>query len=243
MATGSNGTGNWRASVREGSVVNNNNGTVTYSLILRITNAATSGTTLRLADYSVYANGATQFTAALDVANVKDAYLDYSKYYTVSKGARTITYSGFQAKYNDKPHGGSRESGWYSLSGSCSFYIPALSTWTVSYNANGGTGAPANQTKTEQTTLYLSGTIPTRIGYRFLGWSTSSSATTASYQPNQAYTANAGLSLYAVWEKKYASYVKVNGAWKLGITYVKENGAWKEADLIYVKENGSWKTI
>ena len=73
-------------------------------------------------------------------------------------------------------------------------------TYSVTYNANGGSGAPAAQTKTYGVNLTLSGTSPSRTGYTFLGWGTSSSATTASYQPGATYTANAALSLYAVWK-------------------------------------------
>ena len=51
--------------------------------------------------------------------------------------------------------------------------------WTVSYNANGGTGAPAAQTKSYGSTLILSSIIPVRTGYRFLGWATSSTGAVA----------------------------------------------------------------
>ena len=78
-------------------------------------------------------------------------------------------------------------------------------TYTVSYNANGGSGAPSSQTKTQDITLTLSGTKPTRSGYTFLGWATSSSATSASYQPGGSYTANASVTLYAVWSCNHAS--------------------------------------
>ena len=74
-------------------------------------------------------------------------------------------------------------------------------TYTVRYNANGGTGAPSSQTKTYGVNLTLSSTIPTRSGYNFLGWSTSSTATSASYSAGGSYTANSGATLYAVWEK------------------------------------------
>ena len=72
-------------------------------------------------------------------------------------------------------------------------------TYTVAFNANGGTGAPASQTKTYGTDLTLSSTKPTRTGYTFLGWSTSSSATTQTYAAGAKYTANAAATLYAVW--------------------------------------------
>lgn len=84
-------------------------------------------------------------------------------------------------------------------------------TYTVSYNANGGSGAPATQTKTEDVTLTLSSTKPTRSGYTFLGWSTSSTATTPTYYPGSSYTANASTTLYAVWEKVPETYtIKYN---------------------------------
>ncbi len=75
-----------------------------------------------------------------------------------------------------------------------------IPTYTVSYNANGGSGAPSSQTKTKDVTLALSSTKPTRTGYTFLGWSTSSTATSATYQPGGSFTTNANTTLYAVWK-------------------------------------------
>ena len=73
-------------------------------------------------------------------------------------------------------------------------------TYTVSYNANGGSEAPSSQTKTHDVTLTLSSAVPTRSGYAFLGWSTSSTATSATYQPGGSFAANADTTLYAVWK-------------------------------------------
>lgn len=76
-------------------------------------------------------------------------------------------------------------------------------SYTVTYNANGGTGAPSSQTKTYGVNLTLSNTKPTRSGYNFKGWGTSASATTVAYNPGATYTANAALTLYAIWEIGY----------------------------------------
>lgn len=76
---------------------------------------------------------------------------------------------------------------------------------TVRYNANGGTGAPGNQTKTWGYVLTLSTQVPTRTGYTFLGWATSSTAVTAQYQPGGSYGADADVTLYAVWSRIYLS--------------------------------------
>ena len=81
----------------------------------------------------------------------------------------------------------------------------APTSYTVSYDANGGSGAPSSQMKTKDVTLTLSSTKPTRSGYTFLGWATSASATSASYQPGGSYTANASVTLYAVWSCNHAS--------------------------------------
>lgn len=81
-----------------------------------------------------------------------------------------------------------------------SYTVPALSKYTVSYNANGGSGAPGSQTKYYGKTLKLSTTKPKRTGYNFLGWSTSSSGS-VKYAPGASYTSNASVTLYAVWER------------------------------------------
>lgn len=76
-------------------------------------------------------------------------------------------------------------------------------TYTVKFNANGGTGAPGNQTKTYGQTLTLSTTKPTRTNYNFLGWATSASAASAQYAAGGSYTDNSAVTLYAVWELAY----------------------------------------
>lgn len=82
---------------------------------------------------------------------------------------------------------------------STSYTIPALAKYTVSYNANGGSGAPSSQSKYYGKTLTLSSTKPSRTGYTFKGWATSSSGSIA-YAAGASYTANASVTLYAVWQ-------------------------------------------
>ena len=79
-------------------------------------------------------------------------------------------------------------------------------THTITYDANGGTGAPSSQSSTTTTqssfTATLSGTMPTRDRHEFLGWSTSATAKTPSYQPSTQYTfTTQNVTLYAVWKK------------------------------------------
>ena len=83
------------------------------------------------------------------------------------------------------------------------YAIWKANTYTIKFNANGGEGAPANQTKTYGTALTLTSSKPTRANYNFLGWSTSASATTATYSAGGSYTSNSAATLYAVWELAY----------------------------------------
>lgn len=71
--------------------------------------------------------------------------------------------------------------------------------YTVSYNANGGSGAPSSQT-TSGGVVTLSTRIPTRSGYTFLGWHTQSWATTARYNAGGTYNFDSDVVLYAVWK-------------------------------------------
>lgn len=97
-------------------------------------------------------------------------------------------------------------------SGSGSISIAAVTKYTISYNANGGSGAPANQTKTHGTNITLSTTTPTKTGYTFKGWSTSSAATTVNYAPGATFTTNANTTLYACWDPlRYNVVFNANG--------------------------------
>lgn len=110
------------------------------------------------------------------------------RYWTTTSGGSGTTYA----------PGGS-----YTENAKATLYAQWYAPYTVSYNANGGSGAPSSQVKVHNKSLTLSTTRPTRSGYRFLGWATSASATSpnASYDPGDTYTANQALSLYAVWRK------------------------------------------
>lgn len=89
--------------------------------------------------------------------------------------------------------------------------VPALAKYTISYNANGGSGAPDSQTKYYGKTLKLSLTKPTRTGYTFKGWSKSSTGS-VSFASGASYTTNASDTLYAVWEANtYTVKLDANG--------------------------------
>lgn len=73
-------------------------------------------------------------------------------------------------------------------------------TAVLSYNANGGSGAPSSQTVNKNTWFNLRNGVPTRSGYEFVGWNTSSTATAATYQPGDSARIVGNMTLYAVWK-------------------------------------------
>ena len=95
-------------------------------------------------------------------------------------------------------------------------YAVWMPFFELKYDANGGTGAPASQTRTasaptvNRVTFTVPGTIPTKDGYTFKGWADSATATDAQYQPGDTVDVNHADSpktIYAVWE---CSHVKDN---------------------------------
>lgn len=122
------------------------------------------------------------------------------------------------------------------ISANGSYALPAI-TWehTVSYNANGGTGAPDNQKKIYGSVLTLSSVRPTRDGYVFMGWATSSAGDVA-YMPGSTYGVDADVTLYAVWQ---IAYIKPTIT---GLTALRcDSKGSPKSDGTYIKVTGSWQ--
>lgn len=162
----------------------------------------------------VYGNGSSIYSLSshyydgrlLIASNGQDEWLDFSpnsgsiSSFDVAhnnSGRATFTlgyYGNVRAMYDGTT------AGFYSSDG-ISVTISEGRQLYVSYNANGGSGAPsATYFYGSTESITLSSTRPTRTGYTFLGWSTSSTATTATYSPGQNIgTRSSSLPLYAVW--------------------------------------------
>ena len=79
-----------------------------------------------------------------------------------------------------------------------------IPTYTVHYDANGGSGGPENSDPvTEGEDYVIPDAVPTRDGYKFLGWSENPAATqpNATYAAGKTLTMTQNLTLYAVWQK------------------------------------------
>lgn len=138
--------------------------------------------------------------------------------------------------------------------------VPPKPSHTVSYNANGGSGAPGNQTKWWGEVLTLSNTRPTRANHTFLGWATSANGAVA-YQPGGRFGADNNTTLYAVWklatkpptiQSFTAQRVNEAGDMSESGTRVKLYVTWKcdtsgdsantvQSVTIAVQDGGTWK--
>lgn len=83
-------------------------------------------------------------------------------------------------------------------------------TYTVTYNANGGSGAPATQSFVYGGGYYLSSATPVRTGYTFVNWKDSVGNT---FSPGQSIPSNwESFTLYAQWSaNSYTVVFNANG--------------------------------
>ena len=70
-----------------------------------------------------------------------------------------------------------------------------------------------------------------------MGWSTSSTATTATYSPGGSYTANASVTLYAVWAKEFTVTIYVDGSLETSGTV--DAGSTYTATDVYIPWNNA----
>lgn len=85
-------------------------------------------------------------------------------------------------------------------------------SFTITYNANGGTGAPLKQTWSEALTIPLQ--EPSRVGYTFCGWGFYADDTEGVLMPGETYLLTpVDRTLYAVWKMDETPHVHDWAAW------------------------------
>lgn len=175
------------------------------------------------------ASGGTEVTSDTILSEVKDitlyahwSLITYNVYFNANGGSvgtasKTVDTNGTYGSLPTPSRGGYQFAGWYTaasggtqitestavnLSGDQTLYAH-WSQYALYFNANGGSGGPGTQYGYGATTI--SSATPYRTNYDFLGWSTSSSASSPSYYAGGSIGLYGTTTLYAVWKLKTVS--------------------------------------
>lgn len=168
------------------------------AIILSI--AVLCGSFVFIADAASYSTGSYTVNTSSGVNVRSGAGTSYSKVGAATNGTKfsvSKTSGSWGYTSSIKCTNGTK-SGWVSLD-YCKYNSTSSKTYyTLTYNANGGSGAPASQKVEKGKTFKISKTIPTRSGYSFLGWG-AKNATIATISPNHEVTMSSNCTIYAVW--------------------------------------------
>ena len=170
----------------------------------------------------------------------------------------TITRAGYYfTGWNTKTDGSGTpyaDGATYAFTANATLYAQwtSVPTFTVTFNANGGTGSQTSETSSSATALtpVSSGTIA-RAGYTFTGWNTSAAGTGTAYANGATYPFTSSVTLYAQWRaipapKLHASRligsitagktstVTIVGTGFLGASKVTSNAAGTKVRIVHV---------
>ncbi|SHJ62117.1 InlB B-repeat-containing protein [Parasporobacterium paucivorans] len=171
-------------------------------------------------------------------------------------GGYNLSVSDVKAALNDLGYY-DKGNGVWKYNGGYLTYVSAVKirpqVHTIFYNANGGSGAPGNQTKTQGQQLFLSTMKPTRTGYTFKYWLASIGG---NYNPGQEYTHNQDggiVTMTAHWKDETApdcsDFYAIPNYWSagngtVGFT-VRDQGSGLESVVLqrYSAVTNSWSTV
>ncbi|MBQ7123495.1 MAG: InlB B-repeat-containing protein [Oscillospiraceae bacterium] len=122
--------------------------------------------------------------------------------------------------------------------------------YTVTYDANGGTGAPSSETVAAGENTVITDVVPEKEGYVFLGWAAAADAAKAEYKAGDQYSNGEDITLYAVWEENpyiASGYCGGEGdgtnlSWTLdkkGLLTISGTGAMADYERIFVRDEAT----
>ena len=188
-----------------------------------------------------------------NLVNSDSVYIDYY----VNNGTNAIYYNDYVAQkgvadniITDYPteayYQGHEFQGWSQSKTGGTIYKPGQSitfdsdtsmyavwktkTYTIKFDANGGTGAPSDITKTWGVNVTVPSTQPTRSNTEFVGWSKKSTGTAIYAKAGDTITADENVTLYAVYRNStYTITYMPNGG--VGSSYTQPAPANENVDL------------
>ena len=138
---------------------------------------------------------------------------DYTPGRTVVKNTYGVKGSTIEPKFTLTPKTGFFLKGGDTYSVTDNADVVISRNYTITYDANGGIGGPENQKKEWNVDTAISSKKPTQKGYVFEGWNTEEDGSGDDYFPEDDYTENEDLTLYAQWMPiKYTVAYNGNGS-------------------------------
>lgn len=132
-----------------------------------------------------------EYIVNASVLNVRSKPTTSSDIVTTLNEGTHIKITEFSGGWGKTVAGG--KTGWVSMA-----YCSALIT--VTFDANGGSAAPAKMIKSANIGISIPLAVPTRSGYRFAGWATTPGACYPEYVIGQRIVSDISITLYAIWE-------------------------------------------
>ena len=137
-------------------------------------------------------------------AKVTVSGTSWKTYYTTASGTFDVA---------RRQYGASSDSEYYSVtanfdvsewddsnfSGTEYIEIPPKRSYTVTYDGTGASSYPEAGVKWDGEAMTISADVPVRTGYQFVSWNAASDGSGTEYKSGASYTADAALTLYAVW--------------------------------------------
>jgi uncharacterized repeat protein (TIGR02543 family) len=156
------------------------------------------------ASVTLYAQWSADFFAVTFSANGGSGSMTaQSDNTTTALSANSFTYSGYTfSGWNTQANGsGTSYAGGasYGFGASVTLYAQwAIDVYTVTFDANGGTGSMSSESSSSPETL--STNTFTRSDYTFSGWNTQANGSSTAYAGGASYGFGASVTLYAQWE-------------------------------------------
>ena len=136
-----------------------------------------------------------------DCSSTLTKKIEATKLYKSSSKVVTLNYPLSATDFNIEIEAWTYDKSGNSNSKSSNFKVDAT-TYTITYNANGGQNAPSKQTKKYNENISLSTSVPTYSNHDFTGWNTDRNGRGANYYSGGYYTINSDLYLYAQWKEE-----------------------------------------
>lgn len=136
-----------------------------------------------------------------DCSSTLTKKIEATKLYKSSSKVVTLNYPLSATDFNIEIEAWTYDKSGNSNSKSSNFKVDAT-TYTITYNANGGQNAPSKQTKKYNENISLSTSVPTYSNHDFTGWNTDRNGRGANYYSGGYYTINSDLYLYAQWQEE-----------------------------------------